>query len=142
MPNLKAATAVELGCLDGVSSNIQTQLDGKLSTAGAVTIGGALGIRGTSLTLAADNVGAETDTTIVFGRGVSAGNDALIEWSAADTAFVFFGAYNGAEIQVSSITGFASIASASIGKNALFLNNDDAKLCYKDSSGNVHQLEN
>ena len=57
---VSAVTATELGYLDGVTSNIQTQLNGKLSTAPVTSVNGKTG----AVSLTASDVGAMPSITV------------------------------------------------------------------------------
>ena len=57
---VSAVTATELGYLDGVTSKIQTQLDGKLSTAPVTSVNGKTG----AVELSASDVGALPNVSV------------------------------------------------------------------------------
>lgn len=65
--DVSAVTSTELGYLDGVTSNIQTQLNSKLSTAPVTSVNSKTG----AVTLAAADVGAVPTTRTVNGHALS-----------------------------------------------------------------------
>lgn len=65
---VSAVTSTELGYLDGVTSNIQTQLNGKLSSAPVTSVNSKTG----AVTLNASDVGAVPTTRTVNGKALSA----------------------------------------------------------------------
>ena len=65
--DVSAVTSTELGYLDGVTSNIQTQLNGKLSTAPVTSVNSKTG----AVTLTAADVSAVPTTRTVNGHALS-----------------------------------------------------------------------
>ena len=65
--DVSAVTSTELGYLDGVTSNIQTQLNSKLSTAPVTSVNGKTG----AVTLTAADVSAVPTTRTVNGHALS-----------------------------------------------------------------------
>ena len=78
---VSAVTSTELGYLDGVTSNVQTQLDSKLSSSGNITTGGNIVIPDSG------NIGSTSDTdaitiansgNVTFGQDVTVNGDVVI----------------------------------------------------------------
>ena len=78
---VSAVTSTELGYLDGVTSNVQTQLDSKLSSSGNITTGGNIIIPDSG------NIGSTSDTdaitiansgNVTFGQDVTVNGDLVI----------------------------------------------------------------
>ena len=82
---VSAVTSTELGYLDGVTSNVQTQLDSKLSSSGNITTGGNIIIPDSG------NIGSTSDTdaitiansgNVTFGQDVTVNGDVVISSDA------------------------------------------------------------
>ena len=82
---VSAVTSTELGYLDGVTSNVQTQLDSKLSSSGNITTGGNIIIPDSG------NIGSTSDTdaitiansgNVTFGQDVTVNGDLVISSDA------------------------------------------------------------
>ena len=82
---VSAVTSTELGYLDGVTSNVQTQLDSKLSSSGNITTGGNIVIPDSG------NIGSTSDTdaitiansgNVTFGQDVTVNGDVVISSDA------------------------------------------------------------
>ena len=82
---VSAVTSSELGYLDGVTSNVQTQLDSKLSSSGNITTGGNIIIPDSG------NIGSTSDTdaitiansgNVTFGQDVTVSGDVVISSDA------------------------------------------------------------
>jgi len=82
---VSAVTSTELGYMDGVTSNVQTQLDSKLSSSGNITTGGNIIIPDSG------NIGSASDTdaitiansgNVTFGQDVTVNGDVVISSDA------------------------------------------------------------
>nr|DAR10592.1 MAG TPA: Putative tail fiber protein [Caudoviricetes sp.] len=106
---VSAVTATELGYLDGVTSNIQTQLNGKLSTAPVTSVNSKAG----AVELVASDVGALATSggTMAGGIEFTVGNDTYsIELDNSQRILYVRGkSKNGGIITISDTAPFVSI---------------------------------
>jgi len=150
-----AVSQTEAGYLNGVTSNIQTQIDGKLSTSGGtitsnLTVTGNLTVNGTTTTVATTNMvvsdnlielnnGASSnanDSGIVIERG-STGDNAFMGWDESADKFIV-----GTTTATGSSTGNLTVTASKLTVATPTASSDAATKGYVDTqvSGTVSSL--